>query len=167
MIKTAGIILSVSILLPGCAAYSDKHEKPANVTSNPSGAEVYADGKKLGVTPLHYKLYKAFPASWKDAMYQAHGVLTVKHDGCKDFTLDVNDYILSNPIHAELECTETGESASTTTGTQDKDQSEVIPAAQSAGTTEQRLIELEDLYSKGVITKDEYTATRERILSEH
>ena len=167
MIKTAGIILSVSMLLPGCAGYSDNNEKPANVTSNPSGAEVYADGKKLGVTPLHYKLYKAFPARWKDAMYQAQGVLTVKLDGCKDFTLDVNDYILSNPIHAELECTEAGKSTSTTTDTQDKDQSIEAPAAIPVGTTEQRLKELEDLYSKGLITKDEYTATRERILSEH
>ena len=167
MIKTAVLILSASILLPGCAGYSEKHEKPANVTSNPSGAEVYADGKKLGVTPLHYKLYKAFPASWKDAMYQAHGVLTVKRDGCNDFTLDVNDYILSKPIHAELECTEADKSASTITKTQDKDQSIAAPAAKTVGATEQRLKELEDLYSKGVITKDEYTATRERILSEH
>ena len=144
-----------------------KTAKPANVTSNPSGAEVYADGKKLGVTPLRYKLYKAFPASWKDAMYQAHGVLTVKLYGCNDFTLEVNDYILSNPIHAELECNETVKSLSTTTDTQDKDKSIVAPAVKPVGDTEQRLKELEDLYSKGVITKDEYTGTRERILSEH
>ena len=167
MIKAAGMILSVSILLYGCAASSAKQQKPANVTSNPSGAEVYADGKKLGVTPLRYKLYKAFPASWKDAMYQAHGVLTVKLDGCNDFTLEVNDYILSNPIHAELECNETVKSLSTTTDTQDKDKSIVAPTVKPVGDTEQRLKELEDLYNKGVITKDEYTGTRERILSEH
>jgi len=159
MIKTAGIILSVSILLPGCAGSSANHQKPANVTSNPSGAEVYADGKQLGVTPLHYKLYKAFPASWKNAMYQAHGVLTVKLDGCKDFIQEVNDYVLSNPIHAELECNEPGKSVSS--------KSMPAPAVKPVGGTEQRLNELEGLYSKGVITEDEYNATRERILSEH
>lgn len=167
MIKTAGMILSASILLYGCAGSSANHQKPANVTSNPSGAEVYADGKKLGVTPLRYKLYKAFPASWKDAMYQAHGVLTVELDGCNDFILEVNDYVLSNPIHAELECNEPGKSVSSATDTQDMNKSMVTPAVKPVGATEQRLKELEDLYSKGVITKDEYSATRERILSEH
>jgi hypothetical protein len=167
MIKTAGMILSVSILLYGCAGSSTKHQKPPNVTSNPSGAEVYADGKKLGVTPLHYKLFKAFPASWKDAMYQAHGVLTVKLDGCNDFILEVNDYVLSNPIHAELECNEVDKSVSSTTDTQDKDKAVVAPAVKPVSETEQRLKELEDLYSQGVITKDEYNTTRKRILSEH
>lgn len=167
MIKTAGMILSASILLHGCAGSSEKHQKPANVTSNPSEAEVYADGKKLGETPLRYKLYKAFPASWKDAMYQAHGVLTVKLDDCKDFILEVNDYVLSNPIHAELECNEPGKSVSSATDMQDKNKSMVAPAVKPVGGTEQRLKELEGLYSMGVITKDEYNATRERILSEH
>jgi hypothetical protein len=167
MIKTAGMILSASILLYGCAGSSANHQKPANVTSNPSGAEVYADGKKLGVTPLRYKLYKAFPASWKDAMYQAHGVLTVKLDDCNDFTLEINDYILSNPVHAELECNMPGKSISSATDTQEKNKSMVAPAVKPVGVTEQRLKELEGLYSKGVITKDEYNATRERILSEH
>jgi hypothetical protein len=167
MIKTAGLILSVSILLPGCAGSSANHQKPADVTSNPSGAEVYADSKKLGVTPLRYKLYKAFPASWKDATYQARGVLTVKLDGCKDFTLEVNDYVLSNPVHAELECNEPGESVSSTTDTQDKNKSMVVPAVKPVGGTVQRLKELEDMYTKGIITKDEYNTTRERILSEH
>ena len=43
----------------------------------------------------------------------------------------------------------------------------VAPAVKRVGGTEQRLKELEGLYSKGVITKNEYNATRERILSEH
>ena len=167
MIKTAGMILYVSILLPGCAGSSATHQKPANVTSNPSGAEVYADGKKLGVTPLRYKLYKAFPASWRDAMYQAHGVLTVSLDGCKDFILEVNDYVLSNPIHAELECIEPGESVSSSSDTQHKNEPMVAPTVRPVGGTEQRLKELEGLYSKGIITADEYKATRERILIEH
>jgi hypothetical protein len=167
MIKTAGLILCVSILLTGCAGSTANHQKPADVTSNPSGAEVYADSKKLGVTPLRYKLYKAFPAGWKDFMYQAQGVLTVKLDGCKDFALEVNDYVLSNPIHAELECNEPTESVSSTTDTQDTNKSMAAPAVKPAGGTEQRLKELEDLYSKGIITKDEYNTTRERILSEH
>jgi len=43
----------------------------------------------------------------------------------------------------------------------------VVPAVKPVGGTVQRLKELEDMYTKGIITKDEYNTTRERILSEH
>lgn len=152
MLKAAGIIISAIIILQACSGSSTK-EQQADVTSQPSGATVYANDVKLGDTPLNYKLYKAFPASWKDAMYQAHGVLLLKMDGCEDYTLNVNDYILSNPIHAELKCAEASKSE------------ELTPTAPQTE-TEKRLGELEALYNKGVITKEEYNTTRERILNE-
>ena len=61
-----GLVISAVIMLQGCSGSALKEEGPASVTSNPSGAEVYANGEKLGVTPLHYKLYKAFPAGWEN-----------------------------------------------------------------------------------------------------
>ena len=152
MIKATGVIISAIIIAQGCSGSSAKKQQ-ADVTSHPSGAAVYANGVELGETPLHYKLYKAFPASWKDAMYQAHGVLVLKMDGCEDFSLQVNDYILSNPIHAELKCSEASKSEELATTTSDSG-------------AEKRLEELEALYHKGLITKEEYSTTRERILNE-
>ena len=159
------LVISAVIMLQGCSGSAVKQEGPA-VTSNPSGAEVYANGEKLGVTPLHYKLYKAFPAGWKNWMYQAQGVLMVKMSGCEDFTLQVNDYVLSHPIHADLVCSDemTPEVKSTASEEVKSPVSEPVASPQSE--IENRLNELEDLYEKGVITRQEYNETRERILNE-
>jgi hypothetical protein len=136
------------------------------VTSSPTGASVYANGEKLGITPLHYKLYKAFPAGWKDMMFQAQGVLTLKMDGCEDYILNVNDYLLSNPIHAELKCDGADSSALQQPAQQDAGnasrQRAILPRAE----VETRLKKLESLYQDGLITEDEYNATRKRILDE-
>jgi len=158
MFKATGMVASAIVctilLLPGCSSVSELEQDQANVTSNPPGATVIANSLELGETPLHYNLYDAFPAGWENSTYQAQGVLTVKKDGCKDYTLKVNDYILRKPIHAELKCS--------AVNTSEKSTKIVTPP----GETERRLEELEALYKKGVITKDEYKTTRERILSE-
>jgi hypothetical protein len=154
MFKSAGILICALIFLSGCSGASVKAQKPADVTSTPSGATVYANGKELGKTPLRHDLYDAFPAGWADWKYQAQGVLTVKMDGCEDYTLTVSDYALSKPIHAELKCS----------GPVQSDQAAPIKTPDSGA--EKRLEELEALYKKGVITKDEYNSTRARILNE-
>ena len=152
------------ILLQGCASSSIAKEKPPSVTSTPSGADVFANLLELGKTPLQADLYDAFPASWQNSIYQAQGVLVVKKDGCKDFTLKVSDFILSKPIHAELECS-VAEKPKTSTAVAAP---EIVktPIVTTHGSTEKRLEEVEALRQKGVITEDEYKKTRERILSE-
>jgi hypothetical protein len=154
MYKVILMVISSILLSQGCSGSSVKQQKPADVTSNPSGATVYADDQKLGETPLRYKLYEAFPAGWKNAMFQAQGVLKVKTDGCEDFTLRVSDNVLSKPIHAELKCSEANKTEKSTTA--------VIPHSG----IEKKLEELDALKKKGIITKDEYDATRMRILNE-
>ena len=152
--KSTLVIVSAVILLQGCLDSSVKQQRPADVTSNPPGAAVYANGQKLGKTPLKYNLYDAFPAGWRDSMYQAQGVLMVKMHGCEDYTLKVSDNVLRKPVHAELICSEVSKA-------------EKLPVVVAPhGGTEKRLEELEALYKKGVITKDEYSATRQRILNE-
>jgi hypothetical protein len=150
--KAAVIVGAVVICLQGCSGFSVKQE--ANVTSNPSDASVYADGVELGRTPLLHNLYEAFPASWSGTSYGARGLLTVKKEGCDDYSLKISDYILSEPIHAELKCGEQlqEESASTVENIDEE--------------TEKRLEELESLHKKGIISEDEYKSTRKRILSE-
>ena len=154
MHKTTIIIISALLLLQGCAGSSTKQSKPADVTSTPSGATVFANILELGKTPLKHNLYDAFPGGWQNSIYQAQGVLIVKKDGCKDFTLKVSDFILSKPIHAELECSEVSKPEKMT--------SVNMPRSD----TEQRLKDVEALFKKGLITKDEHKTTRERILSE-
>ena len=164
MFKATTIIISALFLLQGCAGSSVKQEKPPSVTSNPSGADVFANLLELGKTPLRADLYEAFPAAWQNSIYQAQGVLVVKKDGCKDFTLKVSDFILSKPIHAELECSETTTSEKSTAAVSSP--ITISPNVTTTGSTEKRLEQLEALHKKGVITEDEYKTTRERILSE-
>jgi hypothetical protein len=166
MFKTTGLIILAVILLPGCSDSTVKQEGPADVTSSPTGATVYANGEKLGITPLHYRLYKAFPAGWKDMMFQAQGVLMLKMDGCEDYILDVNDYILSKPIHAELKCDGADSSVLQQPAQQDAGNDSLQRAISPQSEVETRLNKLEYLYQDGVITQDEYKATRKRILDE-
>ena len=158
----AVVVVGAILVLQSCSTFSEKQPKPPGVTSNPSGATVYANGVKQGKTPLHYDPVAAFPAGWSGGAYQAQGVLTVKKDGCEDFAIQVSDPILSKPVHAELECDEmdTAEKAAVV---------EVVPEPVSktpAKNIEQRLDELESLYKKGAVTESERNAIRERILNE-
>ena len=154
MFKATIMISSALFLLQGCAGFSAKQDKPASVTSTPSGATVFANILELGKTPLKHNLYDAFPGGWQNSIYQAQGVLIVKKEGCKDYTLKVGDLILSKPIHAELECSEVSKPVKMT------------PVNVPRSSTEQRLKDAEALFKKGLITKEEYQKTRERILSE-
>ena len=166
MLNIKVLLISAVITLQGCSSPTVEEEVPASVTSNPSGAEVYANGQKLGETPLHYKLYKAFPAGWKNMMYQAQGELVVKMDGCEDFTLQVNDYVLSRPVHAELVCSDKITSDAKSRGNLEVKSPVSGSFASPQSDIEHRLNELEDLYERGVITTEEYSETRERILNE-
>ncbi len=154
MYKALIIFAGAVLVLHGCSGASVKSQNSANVTSSPSSAEVYANGKKLGVTPLSQDLYDVFPAGWKNSVYQAQGELIIKKDGCKDFTLEVGDYILSQPIHADLVCDASYQA----------DKPVQIPSSPNG--TEERLKELKSLYDKGLISKDEFSVTRKRILDE-
>jgi len=166
MVKYAGLMLGVIVVMSGCSSTSVKENAPANVTSEPSAAAVYANGLKIGETPLRADLFKVFPASWVDWVYQATGVLIVKKQGCKDFTLKVNDYILSQPIHARLECHAVEKSQEDVPVRQTAPMIEKKVDTHLDEAIEERLRKLEALYKKGLITTDEYKATRKRILSE-
>ena len=166
MFKAAGLIISAIVILQGCSGLSEKQQNLPNVTSSPSGATVYANSLELGKTPLRHNLYDAFPAGWRNSIYQAQGVLVVKMDGCKDFTLKVDDSILSKPIHVDLKCSKVSNTKKSTPVVTPTATPIETPIVTPPGRTEERLKELEALYKKGVVTKEEYKKTRERILNE-
>jgi len=154
MYKIIIFLVAINLLLQACTGSSVKPQQQASVTSSPVGASVYADDKALGVTPLMYDLYDAFPAGWANSSYQAQGVLAIRKSGCEDFTLKVSDYILSKPVHADLKCVEVS------------NEQKMADVKLPPSTIEKRLNELKDLYDKSVITKDEYGVARKRILDE-
>ena len=165
MRKVILTILGV-LALQGCSSSSIKPDGPANVTSTPTAAMVFANGVKLGQTPLRYNLYEAFPTGWNNWVLSATGVLMIKKEGCEDYSLQVNDYILSKPIHAELKCSEENQAEKV-----DSVVHEVKPASppannRSVSDIEKRLTELEVLFKNGVITSEEYKTTRMRILGD-
>lgn len=161
------MLIGVVLILQGCSGVPAKQQQ-ANVTSTPSGASVYANSVKLGVTPLFHNLYQAFPAGWSNWEYSAQGVLMVKKEGCEEFTLKINDLILSKPIHANLKCSKKrAELKQVKPAVEREKQKPVIaPVLKPASDIERRLRELEALHKKGVITQDEYKQTRQRILGE-
>lgn len=170
MYKPTAIIISSLYLLQGCANSPTEQQKLPNVTSNPSRAIVYANGLEIGKTPLKRNLFDDFPAGWQNSVYTAQGVLIMKKVGCKDYTLKINDRILSEPIHAELECDNVSAFEKLTPAVRAQNKIKNIDEnkakSKTEGTTQKRLKELEGLFKKGIITKDEYQTTRARILNE-
>jgi len=169
MIKKIGFMVIV-LALQACTGGGSVKSTAPNVTSEPSGANVFADNHKLGVSPLKVDLVKAFPASWGGNWeYQARGTLIFKKAGCEDFTMKVNDYIIVRPVHVKLKCNKKAVKKAKEVQAAPvvkKVEPVAMPMKKKMSKTEKRLKELSELYRKGVITKDEYMKTRKRILSE-
>jgi len=157
-------LFTVIVLLQGCSGAKVKEKLP-NITSTPVAATIFANGVEIGITPLHKNLYEVFPAAWSGWTYQASGVLSVKKAGCSDFNLKVSDAILAKPIHAKLNCDKHYVAPVQMPVDMPVKSSEKMNKKKMSK-TEKRLGELKGLYGKGVITEDEYKATRKRILNE-
>lgn len=172
MFKVISMLAGAVFLLQGCAGMSSNKSKSADVTSSPTGAMVYAGALELGETPLKHNLYDAFPAGWQNSIYQAQGILLIKKEGCKDFTMKVSDLILSKPIHADLKCSVVTKADKPAVAVPAAAKSETKPVTKLGAKpvpkskTEKRLAELEALFKKQIITKEEYKMTRMRILNE-
>ena len=173
--KISKLLLLVTPLFLGACAGLGSSSYTIRISSTPSDAVVIANGTEVGKTPLVISPDQTFPPHWQGMAYQATGTLALKKPGCKDYYKTVNDGVLSKDIHINLECsgdvtaTPAAESDHTTEKATPKYEAP-IPADPSHGkaTTaiEQRLLELQRLYKKGLITEQEYQATKKRILNE-
>ena len=142
-------------------AESGKQARVITVTSNPTGAIVRADGKKLGETPIKVDLAKAFSPEWVSGEnygvdYRLNGELIFEKSGCKDYVVPVSDTEPSDDISITLICNERKQQANT---------DEPVKSTMQEN-TEQRLKKLDKLYKEGAISKDEYKQHRSRILGE-
>ena len=55
MFKYISIAL-IAFYLSGCATLSGAGKKDVTISSDPSGAEVYLNGEKIGVTPIEHTI---------------------------------------------------------------------------------------------------------------
>lgn len=182
-----GAVLIAAGLQTGCSSlpsvpwFSDDGEAPQQagssdqieIRSDPAGAEVLANGRRIGVTPV-----KVVPSStWNTGFvsakdyginYQYTGTLTIRMPGCKEYSTNVDDYLLHKDIAVKLECGPDYRPVSV-----GSDQASPSYAPTTRGNFEtseeimaRRLRRLEGLRSRGLITEDEYQQVRRRILGE-
>lgn len=159
-IKWLGLLAAASLLF-GCAGSGDSSEAPSGhirITAEPAGAIAYADGVELGATPLVIAPGNHFRSGFAGLSYRYVGKLSIKKPGCKTWSTEVNDAILSKDIHAKLKCDPNYQpaAAAPAPGT---------PAGTATGDqTIERLERIEALRKKGLISEDEYKQLRGRIL---
>lgn len=115
------------------------------------------------------------------------GTLMVRKPGCKDFTTQVNDNILASDIQVKLECDPAYTPASTNAIAPDQAPAapakpQAVPAKTqtiapsqapatqerqpdlTAGDAEQRLLRIDALHNKGLLSDEEYQTLRKRVL---
>lgn len=143
------------------------------IRSDPPGAEVLANNKKLGVTPLTIVPDHDFPPAmdWQNLEYRAMGELTVRKPGCQPYSEPVNDAVLSKDIMVRLECT-AQPPAVVPTAVPTRAPAPAAPAHAPTPrvhapllSAAQRLRRLERLRKDGLITDKEYREIRARILN--
>lgn len=82
--KKLAIAAAAVLMLSGCATVFKGNDQAVNFQSEPAGAEVYIDGKLMGMTPVTLKLRKnAYDSIMikKDGYQTQTGVLEKKYDG--------------------------------------------------------------------------------------
>ncbi len=167
----ATLIAALALLLAGCGnmgGLSEGGGHKITIASDPAGATVLADGVEIGATPLTFSPSDAFRSGFTGGsgsgllVYRYYGKLALKKAGCKDYVTEVNDNLLSGDIQVKLEC--------------DPDYRPPAPPAapppasapaqqpDMPASAEQRLMRIESLHEKGLISDEEYRQLRQRIL---
>ncbi len=150
------------LLVTGCSSmggasnlFPSAGDNAIKIESDPSGAEVYVMGEKIGVTPLEISHKDVFPNLYPREKESVYGRVTLKKAGCSDFTRTVSTEISSVGLRAQLDCGDLNPASSRTS----RD-------ARSSETVEQRLDKIKDLLSKGLITEEEAKKARERVIND-
>jgi len=153
--KSFFIFIFSFLLLAGCSTGGDRMSPsagiaPFKVESVPAGAEVYVMGNKMGVTPMQLSRTDVFPNLYPREKESLYGKVTLRKEGCKDYTREVSGDITGFGLHAKLDCASPAPSTA---------------AQPPSETVEQRLDKVKELLNKGLISDDEAKKARERILN--
>ncbi len=147
-------------LLAGCSAgnmFPAAGDNPIKVESVPAGADVYVMGEKIGVTPMTVTHHDVFPNIYPSEKVSVYGRITLKKEGCLDFTRTVSGEISNNGLHAKLDCGVANPAPSADT---------VADVPRITQTVEQRLGKIRELLGKGLISDEEAKQARARILKD-
>ena len=150
------ITLVSVVLLMSCGS-----NRVVTIDSQPQGADVIADGKVLGKTPLKIESDVAFPPRWIGGSYMVKGKLELKKSDCEPVVMKVNDSVLSNNINQKLTCSDKQVTQSNPPANSQNEK----PLPTNKNIT-QRLEKLNQLHKKGLITDSEFKSQRLRILNE-
>ncbi len=167
------IVLLPLFLAAGCSStmdsvsngisgmFSSDANAPVKVESNPSGADVYVMGEKVGVTPLKIEQKTLFPLNYPKEKESLYGKITLKKSGCQDYVKGVNAKILKVGIKARMDCGDLNpQSAEGSYG------GSVKAVPRMSESIEQRLAHIKELQEKGLITEDEAKKARDHVLND-
>ncbi len=170
------LAVSLPVLLSGCAGGDVIPGGQVTIKSRPINAQIFVDGEMIGHTPKEINPNEVFPARWKNMTLQAEGKLTLKKQGCKTYTMKVNDSVLIQGIDVVLECSDAIAQEQVQQHVPERAPApmmQTIPAAPAPvpqktteSAIEQRLNKIKSLRDKGVISEQEYQKNRARILGE-
>jgi hypothetical protein len=175
ILKQSGKALAlVSLLLAaGCSSkggvndlFPPAGDNPIKIESEPTGAEVYVMGEKVGVTPFQITSKDVFPNIYPKEKISVYGRVTIKKAGCADFTRTVSAEISNIGLRAKLDCGDMNPAPATTSSTLKSSATTSGDAPRSSETVEQRLDKIKELLNKGSISEEEAKKARERILNE-
>jgi hypothetical protein len=127
---------------------------PIRIESEPSGAEVYVMGERIGVTPIKISPREVFPNTYRKEQESLYGKVILKKAGCSDFTRTVNTKIANVGLLAQLECGDWNPPRKSR------------EASDAGESVEQRLGKIKDLLNKELITEEEAKKARARVLNE-
>jgi hypothetical protein len=125
-------------------------DNPIKIESEPSGAEVYVMGEKLGVTPLKISHQDVFPNIYPKEKLSLYGRVTLKKSGCSNFTRTVSSEISNGGLRAQLDCVNINPTS----------------FSHSSENLEQRLEKIKELLNKGLISEEEAKKAREHVLND-
>ena len=153
----------IALLATGCSSTGGMNNlfpaagnNPINIESDPSGAEVYVMGEKLGMTPLKISHQDVFPNIYPKEKLSLYGRVTLKKLGCSDFTRTVSSEISNAGLRAHLDCVNMSPASS----------GAFMEVPHSNENVEQRLDKIKELLNKGLITEEEAQKARERVLND-
>ncbi len=129
-------------------------KKLIKIDSDPPGATVYVMGEARGVTPLQISNTDFFPNLYPREKQSLYGKVTLKKAGCTDVTRAVSADVIDAGLRAKLDCGDLNPSGATAN------------APRNSETVEQRLQNIKDLLSKGLISEEEAKKAREHILND-
>lgn len=131
------------------------------IDSEPSGADVYVMGEKVGVTPLKIEQSAVFPTTYPKDKESLYGKVAIKKAGCSDFSQEVSAKSLAVGIKARLDCGDL--SPATATGSRQPATADVPRLSESV---EQRLKHIKDLLDQGLINEEEAKTARKHVIDD-